>query len=188
MKAAKDELNIDDSFNADDNVILLKIKAARTWIENRLGRSLITQERRQYMDKFPCGPIELLNGPVQYDGDELTIAVKYYDSNDAEQTWATTNYWFDNNGYIPKIVPKYSYPSAGERPSAIWVEYTAGYGDNPDDVPANIRSAILMLTVHMYENRLMELPGQLIGRIQWGVESLISMDTMLQNTAYGTRY
>lgn len=178
----KAELNIDESFSDDNTILAAKIKSAREWVENRIGQSLINQTRRQYMDKFPCGPIEILKGPVQ------SVVVKYYDSNDVEQTWASTNYWFDNSSYIPKIVPKYSYPSAGDRPSGIYVEYVAGYGDSESDVPQTIRSAIKMLAVHLYENRLMEVPNQIIGRLHFGLEALLSMDVVTQYTGYGARY
>lgn len=33
------------------------------------------------------------------------------------------------------------------------VRYVAGYGDDPNEVPAAIRQAIMMLVGHMYENR-----------------------------------
>lgn len=188
VEEAKQQLNIDSGFSEDDIQLARHIKTARVWVENRLNQSLISQTRKQYMDKFPCGSIEILNGPVIYNPPTTPIAVKYYDSNDAEQTWSSSNYWFDNNRHLPLIVPKYSWPSAGERPSAIWVEYTAGFGTTADTVPESIRSAILLIVAHLYTNRVPEVEGQMIGRLQMGVESLISHHVRLQFTGHAARY
>ena len=38
-------------------------------------------------------------------------------------------------------------------PEAVRIQFTCGYGDNPIDVPANIRAALAMDAAHLYENR-----------------------------------
>src|SRR5688572_308391 len=91
IQEVKQQLNIDSAYSEDDTQLGRHIKTARVWVEERLGQSLISQTRKQFMDKFPCGSIEILMGPV------ITLtAVKYYDSADVEQTWSSSNYWFDN--------------------------------------------------------------------------------------------
>jgi len=190
LTTVKSQLNIDAAYAADDLLLAIYIKAAREWMEKRLGQSLITQSRKQYMDKFPCQNLEILYGPIQLDeeGEPVEFAVKYFDSNDVEQTWASSNYWLSTTRNIPKLVPKYSWPSAGERPDAIWVEYTAGYGDEDTDVPANIRDAMLLIVSNMYTYRVPEIEGKIISRIEMGVERLIASDVKLQYTGHGTRY
>jgi Phage gp6-like head-tail connector protein len=45
------------------------------------------------------------------------------------------------------------WPSVLYVPNAVQIHFTAGYGNDPADVPQNIISAILMLVNDMYENR-----------------------------------
>lgn len=189
IRAAKAQLNIDESYSDDDAKLTTLIQAARIWMERRLGQSLITQTRRQYMDTFPCGTLEILYGPIllDEDGDPASFAVKYFDSNDVEQTWSATNYWLSTNGYVPKLVPKYSWPSAGDRPDAIYVEYQAGYGSTDESVPANIRQAILLIVAEMYTYSI-ETVEAVLTRVKFGIETLIASDVRLQYTGYGQRY
>lgn len=49
-----------------------------------------------------------------------------------------------NNGYWPSVL---------YIPNAVQIHFTAGYGDNSADVPANIRTAIMMAVSDFYENR-----------------------------------
>ena len=45
-------------------------------------------------------------------------------------------------------------PSAAPRAlNAYEVAFTAGYGDEPEDVPAPIRQALLLLVAHWFERR-----------------------------------
>jgi uncharacterized phiE125 gp8 family phage protein len=49
------------------------------------------------------------------------------------------------NGALPASVPRAL--------NAYEVFFTAGYGDEPEDVPAPIRQALLMLVAHWFERR-----------------------------------
>lgn len=49
-----------------------------------------------------------------------------------------------NNGYWPSVL---------YLPNAVQIHYTAGFGENSSDVPANIRTAVMMATSDYYENR-----------------------------------
>ena len=44
-------------------------------------------------------------------------------------------------------------PAPGKLAAGIEIDIVAGYGDEPDAVPAPLRQAIRMLVAHWYENR-----------------------------------
>jgi uncharacterized phiE125 gp8 family phage protein len=176
IQEIKAQLNIDLAFNLDDNFLSSCITTARIWVEGRTGKSLMPQTRVQYMDCFPMGKIVLSNGPVLTSDDDDAYTdpvVKYYDSADAEQTWATSNYWLDLNNYEPRIVPKYSWPSVGDRPSAVSVTYMAGH----ITVRETTKSAIKLLVANMYTNRVPEVEQGNFSSIKHGVEMMLAFET-----------
>jgi len=143
---AKLDLKVDAS--DEDGLIDILLQAARETVEMRTGRSLITQSREIKLDYFPkCDTIRVPFGPLQ------TVVVKYYDTTDTEVTLASSNYWVDTHSDVPRIVIKTSWPSTYDRPNAVKVEYTAGYGNAGSNVPAPLRKAVLLLLGHFYENR-----------------------------------
>jgi uncharacterized phiE125 gp8 family phage protein len=44
-------------------------------------------------------------------------------------------------------------PASGLAANGIEIDFVAGYGDAPSDVPQPIRQALLLLIAHWYENR-----------------------------------
>jgi uncharacterized phiE125 gp8 family phage protein len=114
-----------------------------------LGKAMITQKWRQYFGVNP-GVAYLSIGPVQ-----SVTKIAYYDKDGVEQDATLTDFDVFGNGNATRVTPKpgFSWPDAQDRPDAIWIEYEAGYGDLPSDVPAALRHAIKMLVAHWYENR-----------------------------------
>src|SRR5688572_15583148 len=87
-----------DPGTTEDDLLDIWIQAAREIIEERTGRSFITQTRVIKLDYFPlCGYIILSHGPVQ----EIN-SIKYYDSDDVEQTLDDSEYWVDLHAPIPR--------------------------------------------------------------------------------------
>lgn len=169
-----------DSSDLEDDLLSIYIQAAREIIEEKTGRSFITQSRRIKLDHFPtCGYIRLTHGPVQ----EVT-AIKYYDAAETEQTLSSSDYWIDLDSPIPRIIVKNSWPETYCRPNAVSVEYTAGYGDTALSVPAPLRSAILMRFAQLYQNRQTSILGALATEVPKGEDDLISIYILTQDVSY----
>lgn len=169
-----------DSSDLEDDLLAIYIQAAREIIEGRTNRSFITQSRRIKLDQFPsCGYITLTHGPVQ-----TLTSVKYYDANEVEQTLSSSEYWVDLDTPIPRIIVKNSWPETYCRPNAVTIDYVAGYGDNADDVPAPLRSAILMRFAQLYQNRQSTILGALATEVPKGEDDLISMYILTQDVSY----
>jgi uncharacterized phiE125 gp8 family phage protein len=66
-----------------------------------------------------------------------------------------SSYYVDTFSKVGKVWPKnrqwQRHPQKGVR-----VRYRAGFGDNPANVPEDVRTALMMLAGHYYENRLGE--------------------------------
>jgi hypothetical protein len=165
---------IDDA--SQDPILALMISTARAYCENLIGRSLITQKWRLVMDRFP-GPQLLgsaleqrfgypgthgypsinLSQPIllQWGPFQSVDAIKYLDMNGVQTTVAPTDYVSDLTGLVGRITPPFSkiWPIVLPQIGAVTVDFTTGYGDTADSVPAGIRQWMLMRVATMYENR-----------------------------------
>lgn len=140
---------VDDDF--DNNFIRTElIPPARDAVEKLAVRSLITQTRKQYYDDMPCSPVRLRYGPVQ-----SILAFTYTDTNEAEQTLASTYYDVDTKRIPGRVLVAYqqTWPAALRKSNSVSFTYVAGYGATPDSVPRQYRRAILVLCTHWYYNR-----------------------------------
>jgi uncharacterized phiE125 gp8 family phage protein len=174
---AKLHLKLDGT--EEDLLLAIWIQAAREKIEERTGRSLITQGRQIKLDYFPCH-IELMNGPVQAD----SIVIKYFDEDEVEQTLSNTEYWVDTHSPIARIVVKNNWPSTKCMPNAVTIDYNAGYGDTADDVPGSLRSACLLRFGHFYENRQSVVLGTSANEVPLGEDDLIQPYIVNQDAFY----
>lgn len=79
-------------------------------------------------------------------------AVKYYDADGAQQTLDPAAYEVTAAEYFGEITPLDPWPSVDvRRRRPVTVEYSAGYGETPESVPANLRAAIILHAATMYE-------------------------------------
>lgn len=167
LAEAKDHLRVDDSNS--DALISELITAARLAAEKTTRRVLITQTWRLALDRFPGRPLPWWDGvregaDIQETSAEIEIplpplqsvtSLVTLDKNDAQTTFAASNYIVDTNREPGRIVLRSgkTWPAALRVADAIRITYVAGYGSDPGDVPAGIRQAILMLIGHLFENR-----------------------------------
>lgn len=164
---AREHLRLDD--DVDDSQVRAYIRAATAWAEKYTGRVFISRSVSMYLDSFfPTNEpywegtvtapqslsrtnyIELAAVPV------LSVeSVKYFDDADNESTWATSNYYVDAVSDIAKIVLRDggTFPTDLRAANGVQVNFTAGYGSAPNDVPEDIRIAILQYMTFLYEHR-----------------------------------
>jgi len=139
-------------YSAEDTLIEDLITATRRHCENRRGESFITQTWELSLEEWPKeNHIELPYSPLQ-----SVTSVKYYDTDDTENTWSTS-YYAVNTHYNPgRVVKNYAqiWPSNVLRTSnGILIRYITGYGDLASDVPEEIKLAIKMIVGNLFENR-----------------------------------
>lgn len=172
---AKEHLKVDPDITADDALIDRLLKGARQFVEKRTGIACLSSTWELILDQFPAsGVIYILKKPVT-----AISKVEYYASDDAAEytELSASNYQTDVDSNVARVRIT-SVPSIGDKLNAVKVTFVVGYSAS-ENVPEYIRSAILVLTGHLYENRQEEITGTVISRLGKGFEYLLSTDEIL---------
>ena len=111
-----------------DSELLDMLKAARQQVEADTYRRLITQTVVMYQEDFTSllGPVEIRLAPVQ-----SITHVKYYDRDDALQTFSAADYYANLTSTPPEIRLKEArqWPNTSlYRPNKVEITMVAGYG------------------------------------------------------------
>lgn len=149
---------------AEDALINNLIKSARFGVESFTGRALITQT---WKEVYPTWPKFFLvpKAPL------ISVSsIKYFDSTGILQTLAADQYRVVISTESPgEIFRGYevTWPDVYNVPDAITLEFIAGFGTEPADVPEAIRTAMQLSVSHFYDNRGgEELPGAVAAALQ----------------------
>ena len=134
LDAAKVFLRVDN--NDEDALIADLIDAASRQIEDRCGVSLITRRQRLTKTASAAG-VYLTRYPI------LSI--------DAVS---------DGENALPIDADLRARPVLVRAPHAgvLTVDFTAGYGDSPADIPTPLRQGVMLLLAHLYEYRASNPP------------------------------
>lgn len=149
LAEAKSHLRVDHG--DEDTLIQSLITSARLHVETLTGRVLMTQSWRLVLDDWPRRNIlSIPLGPVQAVG-----AVRVYEDEDIVLTIDAANYLVETSGVPARLAMRghKAWPRPGRPFGGIEIDFTAGYGDNAEDVPASLRQAIRQLVAHWYANR-----------------------------------
>lgn len=169
LEEARLHLRIDHG--SDDKLLEHLILAATDHVEGAAGmlggRCLLNQTWRETFRSFPlgrpaCDAMVLSLRPVS------DAVVTYFDSAGDLQTLAPELYRLvdTDGGVVLEAATAVAWPATEQgRRAAVTVEYVAGYGDDPHDVPAAIRQAILMFVGAWYENREETVIGVSVGAL-----------------------
>jgi len=133
----------------DDNVLTTLLISARELTEKFLSRSLIKQKRLQTMDFWPPCAVDLMWPNL------LSVERVYsVDEEGVETLLDPSSYYADSDKYIPTITVKtgLDYPESDRPSGGIRIEYYAGYGENKEDVPSAIRSAIMAIAASAFDD------------------------------------
>lgn len=170
LEEMKSWARIDDADG--DATISGNIVAARRWVETFTQRALITQTYTYKIDRFP-GPIttviELPGGNTQ-----SVTTIVYLDPDGNSQTWTASDYIVDETSEPAVIGLAYNiaWPSIREWDLPVTITYPAGYGDDPGDVPEELRTAIKIIAAELFENREDSMIGATIASVPWGAKRL----------------
>ena len=153
----------------DNMLIESLITTSRNWVENYTNRTMINTTYKLSLDSlsefdvpiregFYTAPykatyldyIELPRSPVS-----SVTHVKYFNDDNTESTWATSNYYVDTARVPSRIVLRDggTFPTDLRNANGIEVTYVAGYGANRSDIPEAIKTAMLQYIINLYEHR-----------------------------------
>jgi hypothetical protein len=171
LDEVKAALRLDDDQTLEDALVAGLIRSAAAACEAFTGRALITQTWTLHRDAWPGaaaepplreglsqGPsspaapryLELPKPPLQ-----SIVYVKTFDDADTETTWAAANYFTDTASLPGRLVARTGqvFPPPARAANGIEVQFVAGYGGDPTDLPEALRQGILQTIAHLFENR-----------------------------------
>ncbi|KAA5805270.1 hypothetical protein F1654_04630 [Alkalicaulis satelles] len=141
----------------EDELIAALLDAACARVEHLTGRVLIARSFRETLDAWPASRVSFLSGAVRVAAGPLISveAVRIYDAQGAAKAWSPDEYRVETGTDPGRIIPlaPYALPRPGRRAGGIEIDFTAGYGAEPDDVPAPLREAVLRLVSESYGGR-----------------------------------
>jgi len=148
LAAAKEFLRVDGDH--EDALITDLIKTARERVEV-LGRTSLIKRRRAFSSARSCtGRLYLNHSPVK-----RVHSVSIIDGADNATDIPLSEFYINSRATPVSISTRrrdlFSDYSADA--AAIVVEFDSGYGDNPGDVPMQLRQAVLLLLAQHYEYR-----------------------------------
>lgn len=156
LEEARSHLDV-YGFTDDDNQIQMYVQAATERVEAELNMAL---REGTFTKRFHCfAPILPLSGlsPVK----EL-LSVSYIDEEGETRPVFVNDYYLIPTlfGSVVSFDPSFSFPTIQPgRPDAISVKFKAGYA--PGDVPASLKSAIMLMAGTLYEQRETLVDGKL---------------------------
>lgn len=156
LAQVRTQLKLEDTDTDQDAHLTLLLAVAREWVEDFLGRSIITQTWQAKYSGWPTDrKFVLPRMPIA----SLT-SVKYYDTTNTLVTLTvTTDYLLETSTGEFILTDAFGFPGLSEdRVNAIEVVFVAGYGDAAA-VPSRIKQAILLAIANWYENRTPVIPG-----------------------------
>ena len=172
LTEAKNYLRID--FSDDDNYLADLIDMAKETIEKYCNISIYQQTLIQQCDIWE-ETFDLLRSPVQNTGDIEITHIKYYDENDVQQTWDSSNYNLDTNMSPARIYltdESESYPDISNRIYPIEIKYKSG-STSVGDAPKMLKQACLLILGQFYENRQPYIVGRSVAEIPMTVRYLL---------------
>ena len=147
----KAQLRLDDDRITEDALVMAAVRGATEHCELSTGRALVTQTWDLFRDRWPASAsLALPRAPLQ-----AIVQVKTFDQDDVETIWPAENYTADTAGAPGRLVPRggQSFPTPSRNVNGIAVQFIAGYGEDPADVPEALRQGILQMAAYHFENR-----------------------------------
>ena len=164
------ELKAHLRIDASDEDTLLEglIRVARAHLEAVTGVVLMNRGYRLLLDDWPRGEvIQLMRTPVQ-----SIDAILLYDADGVEQNLDLTGLALDGAAHPARLLIRQR-PRPGQPINGIEIEFTAGFS-SINEVPPELRRAILIHAAHLYEFRAAVSADMQPASIPAGYDRLIS--------------
>ena len=137
----------------EDALITDLVRSAAARIEAETGLALISRRYREVLDAWPARRVSAYGQAVRLARAPLISveAVRTFARDGEAELWDPAEYRVETGepGRIVAVYP-FSPPEPGRAAGGIEIEFTAGFGAGPEDVPAALRDAVLRLVAQAY--------------------------------------
>jgi uncharacterized phiE125 gp8 family phage protein len=155
--------------DSEDAFIAGLIAAARAEVETQAGLALVLQSWRLVLDDWPASGVVLLRRhPVR-----LIHAVTVYGVDGEASILDPQDYLLDAASR-PARLGLAERPRPGRRLNGVEIDFAAGFGEGPGDVPETLRRAVTMLAAHWFEFRTAFAPDEQPVAFPAGFDRLIA--------------
>jgi uncharacterized phiE125 gp8 family phage protein len=172
---AKTHVRVDTE--TDDLYIQSLISVARQYVEDVLDITICTTVWEVKYDLFPIWAIILPRLPMQ----DKTITVTYRSGDGTYSTLSSANAAFQVDASVlpGRIYPQWAtaWPATRGDENSVTVRYTAGYGDDGQNVPPVVKHLILILVAHWYDTRQPAVTGAPVS-VPQTFETLLAASSM----------
>lgn len=103
------------------------------------------------------------------------VSLKYYDSDNTQQTADLADFVVFGNEDFGYIEPLTAWPAMHDRPDAIELVFNAGYG-TPAEAPQTIIHAAKLMIAHWYENREQVVVGMTPAELPLAVYDMVNVN------------
>ena len=152
LQEAKEYLRVDGT--DEDALIVQLVQSVTDYLDGpygRIGQALISQTW-EIQSRGMSGRAEF-HMPIT---PLITLdSITYFDRDNVSQTATVGDYTTYKDRHQAWIVPDIgeNWPQVYDRPDAMTITATFGFGTSPNDVPANILNVSRRYLEHLYENR-----------------------------------
>ena len=146
------KVDVSDDDTLIDNLVAAATESCQIYTNQYFINTVVTQYSDSWKEFYT-----LYKSPV------VSIThIKYYDSDDTQQTLASSNYILGHYSKPARIgiAVGGELPNLSDRINAVEVKYTVGYGTASTDVPEGIRTGIILTVGNWYQNRQSVITGK----------------------------
>lgn len=151
----------------DDDVLAGFVQAALTMVGEMSGRVLAPET---WAASFPyvCGDLKLPKAPVIE-----VVSITYFDAADVQRTATLADFYVfaDEDSCVIRPKAGRAWPTTIKREDAVTVTFEAGY----ETIPDPLKTAVLMLVGHLYENREAATVGAVAVPVPFGVQEMVGL-------------
>lgn len=170
VDAFKAHLRLGSGFGQDDvqdPVVTSFLRAAIAAVEARTAKALIARDFGLTLDFWRHVSAQTL--PMSPVNEILSVTMR--DRDGSETTMDAELFWLEQSLQRPRLRSSGATLPRIPRIGTVRVAFRAGFGDAWEDVPADLRQAVMMLAAHYYEYRNDTALSD--GCMPFGVTSLI---------------
>lgn len=157
--------------SAEDSFLTLCISGARAACEGIIRRALISRVLEDTFDEFNAEGMRLTLLPVS-----ALTSVKYINISGSLTTLDSSAYTLDSQAQQALVMPAFDteWPETRETQNVVTVRYSAGYGAASTNVPADIRTWLLLTVGYLYAQReAFDMTGKIAAIPSRFVDSLL---------------